>query len=541
MAQKCDLQQKTAVLMGVLDTANGTDSSAALAHAPMDARQKYLDAYMKGDKGLDASMGKNPKKTFWEKTQDAVPFLKLRSELSDPATVLGEGFVRQHMDNAARWQAAVVDGKLQNNHEAQRKLWKEMVAPDAQKALDELEGSEVALNALGGKRGAALEYLKDMVEGQEVFGHLENRNMFLDMADNAVSKVVANNPDIFMLNFLEYQRAIGTAGPHRALMGLVKAAAPQKGRKGWIFGEVPELQRHGVYVKPKEEFRFGLIGLSDNFLRTAGYYAGESFGGGTNGGMKTVRKVAFNYQLGNTPRMARKSSYRTPLALMRYTVELYKYLGGAAYNTIAGAGNVGKGVVTLRPGLAGKGAKQAASGAWVLGSWMVMQSMLTGAKTAIPEAIWQVMEQANPDFIEAIEQMDEDDETPFNLVGKKLGLDYRRKSQPGSLAFGIGFDIVNRDVQKAGEKFQAAMDAYNNGDDLEAMLLGGRAMLSMGALTAIPGVGDINSFKLYDIVEEYLRGEIYEDDIWQRLKEKFIPLTDPETMPGVEDREKAAS
>lgn len=511
MTDKCQITEIAMWLKGAADAHYGIDSSNMTSVHKNSIKKMYLRGYMEGERTIH-------KKHPIKKVRDELLFLDVVPMFRDPKSIFGQDFIKPFTEATQEWQKAVYDAKAEGDIETQRELWNDIVRPLAE---DHLETIDTRFG--GDVKGEAIAYLNDMRDGTEVFARFDkDQSPILDRVDNAVSKVVAWNVDIFWLNFLEYNRVFAKLGARKAFAGLAKStvelAKVAVETKSLFFKEVPSLKKKGVYGRPKEEYRSGLISISDNWLRTASYYAGESFGGGHAGGMDGLKQGAFGYELGNTPKFARRAEFRSQLTLMRYGLEMYKFLGSAAVD-LSGV----------------NGGKRAAQGASTLLLWALLQSAMTGARSAVPAGMWELLESANPDLIDKIKEMDESEGLPLNLVGKNVGFGVTKKAQPGGLSVGIGFDIVNKDYGKTFSNLKKSIKAAKKGDIKEAYLLGGKAALMWGATTSVPGWGSINTMKLYDVLEDYLRGEIDETEIVPRATEKVVTLQTPLTQQGKKD------
>lgn len=531
MADNCTNLETVIRLKAMKDAQTGRDSSKAFAPYGSNVYKNYLKGYMLQEKALASAGTKKKGPTIAQEVflQDVTPSFK------DPSSVLGERITKPLIVAGEKWQKAVIKGKL--DAQSQKELWNDTVSPLAEDMLESLEYDHAGMLS-DAQMDYARVYLTSVKTGETVFGPQGESSRLAKLfdpvgrrVDNAVGKLVAWNPDIFLLNFVEYNRVLAK-NPVKGTIGFVKSLA------SWH--RIPELKEKGVFGQNPDGHSSGLITLSDNWLRMSSYLAGESLGGGHEGGMRMMKHGAFAYRINDTPLFIAKHQTRTAFTLMRYGVETYKYLGSAASDI----GNVlvrtRNGKLQVKPDLSPAQLKRAAHGAQTLLVWGAGQTLLFGGRAAVPLGLWEIYEAIAPDKAEELKSAETDDNQPLvNILGKHVGLQYTSKAQPGGIAFGVGYDVLNRDYEKMNRDFLKAIEASRDGDQKEAFILAGKAGLMYGATTRLP-VGNINQQKVYDALSEYWRDELDLSDLPARSLEKVVTLKTPLTTQGQEEYDRKA-
>ena len=476
------------------DTVKGVnpEGQAIFAKGDNDAHQAMVTDTI--DEGLNG----DPDVAAHENLKELGAPENILTNLRDPAVLLGEDFVRP-LERVLQAHGEEFGFRFDNKS---RDRYDETVLP----VIDQL--ANVAEDALPRHKFSFLnDYLNFYRRGGEFYGGKPPTGFGI-LASNAIRNLVMFNPIITGLNVFEFlPKSIANYGVDNTLRGMTRYLTEVNGQ---FWKRIPELEARGVYAKRIREegliSKLDLLNLTENPLRGASYYVGEAAGVNP---LEALQKVAFVYRPGRVPRMLWSVEGAQSVALMRYFIEATKMYSQWMKNVFDG-------VRTGNAQLAGEGAK-------ALALFSFMQAVQTGAQSAIPEPLWNLLPE---DFKDGILEFDEN--APINLLKKTTGVDLAERTQPlPSLGLGVGFQIAQRQADLAARQFTNTAVALSEEEFTAAGVEFAKGVMKLGALgpakvgaVRIPGI-NFTASKLGDIVTDVLTEETAPEEIPEALLDKF--------------------
>lgn len=279
---------------------------------------------------------------------------------------------------------------------------------------------------------------------------------------NLAGNVLQNSPTVVLGNIAEGMIKLPTLYPGAVLPAIRKALEATGGN---LLNKVPELEAKGVYGSSlgleRGVFgsRFaggvlkdGIIGLTDNPLKTIAYYAGELAHGD---GLKGVQDVAFVPRLGDLPSVYYNNGSRMMVQFLGYSINTYKMYGQMWKDLI-------------NPETAGQAAQR-------LITYHALAGVIGGAGAALPEPAVQMITAVFPES----EEWFDENRTPF------AGL-----IQPASIdRIGITASIASQKIKMIGQGTTGALGAIGDQDYAQMVISGSDAIMGAASFGTTP-LGD---------------------------------------------------
>ncbi len=436
----------------------------------------------------------------------------------EPTAILPDHFTQPAIEGLQNW----VEKHAFENYLSKKRSYLAEVAP----LFRDLKESVPSLPSH--LQQYAYDYVNDYLKGGEFFNFsppTKSGSVLETGMRNLMNSYISFNPGIIAMHLGEYlPKAMSEYGPLNTLKGFQKLIETSKGN---IFQAIPELQAKGIYTLHGDNPpKLNPLQWVSNMNRNLYYMTGEAAGGEAEG-LKAIQTLGYKYRPGDTPAIFRNSGSAKDLLLMRYAIGQARMLGQWAHDLSGRIIQYQDGKLTLSPPDLAK----MATGAGALGTWLTLQSILTGVKSVVPKPLYAMM---TPDQKQALTDFDTNHAT--NLFYKATGLDIGHHVQPGGITIGVGQDIFNSTVHGVGGGIKQAIqgESDQNPSEITQGVIKATAngimflpspVLKMGD-TNIIQIGNAQYKKLSDVVSKMVNDEIDPSDpqqVTDALKEKFFP------------------